>query len=52
MLGLDGPSELVREGLRLLHRRAQQMNLAAAYDEFCGSREAPLHPGVSAADAD
>jgi len=34
VLGLDGPSELVREGLRLLHRRAREMDVAAAYDEF------------------
>ena len=34
VLGLEGPSELVREGLRLLHRRAREMDLAAAYDEF------------------
>jgi hypothetical protein len=34
VLGLDGPSELVREGLRLLQRRAREMDVAAAYDEF------------------
>ena len=34
VLGLEGPSELVREALRLLHRRAREMDLAAAYDEF------------------
>jgi hypothetical protein len=38
VLGLEGPSELVREGLRLLHRRASEMDLAAAYDEFYAGR--------------
>src|SRR6204780_4158151 len=42
VLGLDGPSELVREGLRLLHRRAREMDVAAAYDEFYSGTAAPL----------
>jgi hypothetical protein len=50
VLGLDGPSELVREGLRLLHRRAREMDVAAAYDEFYSGRAAPLPAGVVAAD--
>jgi hypothetical protein len=52
VLGLDGPSELVREGLRMLHRRAQEMDLATAYDEFYSGRAAPLPAGVVAGDAD
>jgi hypothetical protein len=52
VLGLEGPSELVREGLRLLHRRASEMDLAAAYDEFYDGGTAPLPAGVMAADAD
>jgi len=39
VLGLDGPSELVREGLRLLHRRGREMDVAAAYDEFYSGRQ-------------
>lgn len=50
ILGLDGPSELVREGLRLLHRRAREMDVAAAYDEFYSGQAAPLPTGVVAAD--
>ena len=52
VLGLEGPSELVREGLRLLHRRAREMDLAAAYDEFYAGGTAPLPTGVAAADTD
>lgn len=52
VLGLEGPSDLVREGLRLVHRRAQEMDLAAAYDEFYGGQAAPLPDGVAAGDAD
>jgi hypothetical protein len=52
VLGLEGPSELVREGLRLLHRRAREMDLAAAYDEFYDGEAAPLPTGVAADDGD
>ena len=52
VLGLEGPSELVREGLRLVHRRAQEMDLASAYDEFYGGQAAPLPDGVAAGDAE
>jgi hypothetical protein len=52
VLGLEGPSDLVREGLRLVHRRAQEMGLAAAYDDFYGGQAAPLPDGVAAGDAD
>lgn len=52
VLGLDGPSELVREGLRMVHRRAREIDLAAAHDDFYGGQAAPLPDGVPAADAD
>jgi hypothetical protein len=41
-LGLEGISEAVREGLALLHRRAQLTALAQSYDEFFGGEPAPL----------
>ncbi|MGN6687396.1 MAG: hypothetical protein ACTHK1_07655 [Actinomycetales bacterium] len=42
VLGLAGTSEAVREGLELLHRRAEQVRLAQAYDDFYGHAPAPL----------
>ncbi len=50
VLGLDGASEVVREGLRLLHRQAREQAAAEAYDAFYGGRPAPLPPGVAAAE--
>ena len=41
-LGLEGTSEAVREGLALLHRRAQLSALAQSYDDFYGGAPAPL----------
>ncbi len=41
-LGLEGTSEAVREGLSLLHRRAQLSVLAQSYDDFYGGEPAPL----------
>lgn len=41
-LGLEGTSEAVREGLSLLHRRAQLSSLAQSYDDFYGGEPAPL----------
>lgn len=49
VLGLEGPSDLVREGLRLVHRRAQEQAMADSYDAFYGSKPAPLPAGVHAA---
>ncbi len=40
-LGLANRSEAVREGLRLLHRRAAHVALAREYDTFYGGAEAP-----------
>jgi len=46
VLGLSGMSEVVREGLRLLHRRARELALASEYDRFYDGRPAPLPEGV------
>ncbi len=43
LLGLPNRSEAVREGLRLLHRRARHAALAHDYDTFYGSNaETPV----------
>jgi hypothetical protein len=47
ILGLDGPSEVVREGLKLVHRRAQEQALIDSYDQFYGGERAPLPAGVA-----
>ena len=47
VLGLDGPSEVVREGLKLVHRRAQEQALVDSYDRFYGGERAPLPAGVA-----
>lgn len=52
VLGLTGMSEVVREGLRLVHKRARELALAAEYDRFYGSQPAPLPEGVVPADAE
>ena len=41
-LGLEGTSEALREGLALLHRRAQLSALAQSYDDFYGGEPAPI----------
>lgn len=51
-LGLDGPSALVREGLRLVHERAREAAMVAAYDDFYGDEPAPLPAGVAPATGD
>jgi hypothetical protein len=50
VLGLDGPSDLVREGLRLVHRRAQEQALIDSYGDFYGGERAPLPAGVAGQD--
>jgi hypothetical protein len=50
VLGLDGASDVVREGLRLLHRHAREQAAAAAYDAFYGDSPTPLPPGVAPAE--
>ncbi len=52
VLGLGGMSEVVREGLRLVHKRARALALAAEYDDFYGGQSAPLPEGVVPAEAD
>lgn len=52
VLGLDGPSEVVREGLKLVHRRAQEQSLIDSYDAFYQGLRAPLPAGVADAEAD
>lgn len=42
LLGLEGTSEAIREGLHLLHRRAELVALGRAYDDFYGGEPAPL----------
>jgi|SRR5579875_1939525 len=46
VLGLSGMSEVVREGLRLLHKRARELALASEYERFYGGQPAPLPEGV------
>ena len=49
VLGLEGPSALVREGLRLVHERAREAAMAAAYDDFYAGEPAPVPAGVAPA---
>lgn len=48
VLGLDGTSALVREGLRLVHKRARELAMAEDYDRFYGGAPAPVPEGVAA----
>jgi hypothetical protein len=47
VLGLEGQSDLVREGLRLVHERAQVAAMVAAYDDFYDGEAAPLPSGIA-----
>lgn len=51
VLGLEGTSDAVREGLRLLHRKAGAVGLAQAYDDFYGG-PAPASDVIAAIYAD
>jgi hypothetical protein len=42
VLGLRSASELVREGLRLVHKQARELAMAVAYDEFYAGKPAPV----------
>jgi hypothetical protein len=42
VLGLRSASELVREGLRLVHRQARELAMAGSYDEFYAGKPAPV----------
>jgi hypothetical protein len=48
VLGINGTSALVREGLRLLHKRARELAMAQEYDKFYGGEQAPVPDGVRA----
>jgi hypothetical protein len=48
VLGIDGTSALVREGLRLLHKRARELAMAQEYDAFYGGEQVPVPEGVRA----
>jgi hypothetical protein len=52
VLGLHGSSELVREGLRLLHQRARALVMAASYDEFYDEQPVPASEVTAALWAD
>jgi hypothetical protein len=52
VLGLDGVSDVIREGLRLVHRRAELVALAREYDDFYGGAPAPLSDVTAALYAD
>ena len=52
VLGLSGPSAVVREGLRLVHERAREAEMAAAYDEFYRGERTPLPAGVASSQRD
>lgn len=41
ILGLPSGSELVRAGLRLVHKQAREVAMAASYDEFYNGQPAP-----------
>jgi len=48
VLGLEGTSALVREGLRLVHKRARELAMAEEYQKFYGDEPAPVPEGVAA----
>ncbi len=45
-LGIDGRTDIVKEALLLLHRRAAEERMAHSVEEFYGSEPAPLPIGV------
>lgn len=47
-LGLENTSEALREGIELLHRKAEQIRLAQSYDDFYGGAPAPVGEGTAA----
>ena len=52
VLGLDGTSDVIREGLRLVHRRAELVALAQEYDDFYSGAPAPVSDATAALYAD
>lgn len=52
VLGLRTRSDAIREGLRLLHRKARQVALGREYDTFYGAGgQAPVSDIAAAGDA-
>ena len=47
-LGLENTSDALREGIDLLHRKAEQARLAQSYDDFYGGAPAPQSEVTSA----
>jgi hypothetical protein len=47
-LGLENTSEALREGIVLLHRKAEQARLAQSYDDFYGGAPAPMSEATAA----
>jgi hypothetical protein len=47
-LGLENTSDALREGMLLLHRKAEQTRLARSYDVFYGEIPAPLSEAAAA----
>ncbi len=47
-LGLENTSEALREGIELLHRKAEQACLAQSYDDFYGGAPAPVGEATEA----
>ena len=52
LLGLDSRTDMVKEGLRLLHQVAAQERMARNVEEFYGGKEPPLPIGVRPRRAD
>jgi hypothetical protein len=48
VLGLETASAIVREGLRLVHKRARELAMANEYAKFYDGQPAPLPEGVAA----
>ena len=48
VLGLANTSEALREGIDLLHRKAEQVRLAVSYDHYYAGAVAPLSEATAA----
>ncbi len=46
VFGLNGRSEIVREALTMLHRRADEQRMADGIAEYYGGKQAPLPAGI------
>ena len=46
LLGLSGRTDIVREALMLLHKRAAEERMARSVDQFYGEQAPPLPVGV------